>query len=132
VKSQNRANIEPFYANIPPCGKTSEILLDNSGNDAHGNAPIFVDVRHSKADIILFSRHPTIITGMGNRVNTIGETDVDDAFMHVGDLAGILALDAAFFEIVVAVVLSDTLFTSALMEISSRPLRLTLRMRTRI
>lgn len=75
----------------------SQILPDDSGNDPHSHAPFFINPGDSKAHIILFAGSPVVIAGVGHSVHAVGQPDIDHAFMYVRDLAGILALDAAFF-----------------------------------
>ena len=37
---------------------------------------------------------------MGYRIDAVGEPDIDHAFMNIGDLSGVLALDAALLQVV--------------------------------
>lgn len=89
-----------------------QILPDDPCNDPHGHAPFFIQTCHGKAHIILLAGSPVVIAGVGHRIDTVGEPDIDHAFMHVCDLAGIFALDAAFFQVVVAGVLGYALDVS--------------------
>ena len=75
-------------------------MFDDPGDDAKGNALLRVDVSHDKTDIIFLPRHAPVQAGVGDGVDAVGQADKDNTFVDVGHLAGVLALDAAFFEIV--------------------------------
>lgn len=90
----------------------SQILPDNPGNDPHSHAPFFINPGDGKAHIILLAGSPVVIAGVGHSVHAVGQPDIDHAFMYVRDLAGILALDAAFFQVVMAGVLGHALDVS--------------------
>ena len=76
---------------------TLEVLPDDAGNDAQCHAAFFIQTGHSKADIILFTGSAVIEAGVGHCIDTIGETNVDHALVHICYFAGIFALDAALF-----------------------------------
>lgn len=86
-----------------------EILFDDTGNDPHCHAALLVNVGDCKADVILFSRHTPVIAGVGHGIDAIGQTDINNAFVDVGDFSRIFALDTAFLEIVAVGVFGDTL-----------------------
>lgn len=83
----------------------SQILPDDPGYDSNCHAPLFINPGDGKAHIILLAGSPVIIAGVGHSVHAVGQPDIDHAFMYIRDLAGILALDAAFFQIVMVGVL---------------------------
>ena len=76
----------------------SQILPDDPGNDPHGHAPFFINPGDGKAHIILLAGSPVVVAGVGHSVHAVGQPDIDHALMYIRDLAGILALDAAFFQ----------------------------------
>ena len=86
-----------------------QILLNNSRNDTYGHASFFIQLRNSKADIILFAGCAVVEAGVGYRIDAVGKADVDHTLIHVSDLAGVFALDTAFLQIVMAGVLGDAL-----------------------
>ena len=75
------------------------MLLDNSGDDPQRNAVFLIQMGNGKADIIFFPGHSPVITGMGNRVDTVVEPDEHNAVPHIGHSAGIFALQDAFIQI---------------------------------
>ena len=86
---------------------TLEVLPNDACNDAQCHAAFFIQTGHSKADIILFTGHTEIKAGMGNGIYTVGEADIHNSFVDICYLTGIFALDAAFSQIIPAVVLGD-------------------------
>ena len=74
-----------------------QILPDDPGNDPHGHAPFFINPGDGKAHIILLAGSPVVIAGVGHSIHAVRQADIDHALMYIRDLAGILALDAAFF-----------------------------------
>ena len=85
--------------------KLLQILPDDPGNDPHSHAPFFINPGDSKAHIILLAGSPVVVAGVGHSIHAVRQADIDHAFMYIRDLAGILALDAAFFQIVMVGVL---------------------------
>lgn len=75
------------------------MLLDNTGDDAHRHAAFFINVGDGKGHIILLSGHSPVEAGMGNRICSVVQSDIYNAFMHIGNLAGIFALDTALLQI---------------------------------
>ncbi len=65
-----------------------------------GHAPLHIQTGDGKGHIILLSGHPVVVAGVGYRIDAIGEPDIDHAFMNIGDLSGVLALDAALLQVV--------------------------------
>lgn len=71
------------------------MLLDNAGDDSHGDAVLFIQMCYGKAHVV-FSRGPApVITGMRNGVGSVGKTDIHDAFMDMGNCSGIFTLNTA-------------------------------------
>ena len=87
----------------------SQILPDDPGNNPHSHAPFFINPGDGKAHIILLAGSPVVVAGVGHSVHAVGQPDIDHAFMYIRDLAGILALDTAFFQVVMAGVLGHAL-----------------------
>ena len=87
----------------------SEILADNSGDNSDRYPTLFVNSRHRKAHIILFSGHPLVIAGVSHCIHPIGKPDINDTFMNVRNLTCILTLNPAFFQIFAVVILGHTL-----------------------
>lgn len=85
--------------------KLLQILPDDPGYDSNCHAPLFINPGDGKAHIIFLAGSPVIIAGVGHSVHAVGQPDIDHAFMYIRNLAGILALDAAFFQIVMVGVL---------------------------
>ena len=77
-----------------------QVLPDDPRDDAHGHAPLHIQAGDGKRHIILLSGHPVVIAGMSHRIDAVGEPDIDHAFMNIGDLSCILALDAALLQVV--------------------------------
>ena len=67
------------------------------GNDPHSHAPFFVNPGDGKAHIILLAGSPVVVAGVGHSIHAVRQADIDHALMYIRDLAGMLALDAAFF-----------------------------------
>ena len=76
-----------------------QILPDDPRDDAHGHAPLHIQADGGKGHTILLSGHPVVVAGVGYRIDAIGEPDIDHAFMNIGDLSGVLALDAALLQV---------------------------------
>ena len=76
-----------------------QVLPDDARDDAHGHAPLHIQAGDGKGHIILLSGHPVVVAGVGYRIDAIGEPDIDHAFMNIGDLSGVLALDAALLQV---------------------------------
>ena len=79
---------------------TLQVLPDDPRDDAHGYATLHVQAGDGKGHIILFPGHPVVIAGVGHRIDAVGKPDIDDALVDIGDLAGVLALDAALLQVV--------------------------------
>ena len=77
-----------------------QVLPDDPRDDAHGYATLHVQAGDGKGHIILFPGHPVVIAGVGHRIDAVGKSDIDDALVDIGDLAGVLALDAALLQVV--------------------------------
>ena len=57
-----------------------DMLLDNAGDDSHGDAVLFIQMCYGKAHVV-FSRGPApVITGMRNGVGSVGKTDMNQSF----------------------------------------------------
>ena len=89
----------------------SQILPDDPGNNPHSHAPFFINPGDGKAHIILLAGSSVVVAGVGHSVHSVRQADIDHALMYIRDLAGILALDKAFFQIVMAGVLESIPFT---------------------
>ena len=76
-----------------------QVLPDDPRDDAHGHAPLHIQADGGKGHTILLSGHPVVVAGVGYRIDAIGEPDIDHAFMNIGDLSGVLALDAALLQV---------------------------------
>lgn len=76
-----------------------QILFDDSGDDADGDAAFLIQTGNGKADVVFFSGHSPVIAGVGNRVDTVVEPDEHNAVAHIGHSAGIFALQDAFIQI---------------------------------
>ena len=76
-----------------------QILFDDSGDDADGDAAFLIQTGNGKADVVFFSGHSPVIAGVGNRVDTVVEPDEHNAVPHIGHSAGIFALQDAFIQI---------------------------------
>lgn len=77
-----------------------QVLPDDPRDDANGHASLHIQAGDGKGHIILLSGHPVVVAGVGYRIDAIGEPDIDHAFMNIGDLSGVLALDAALLQVV--------------------------------
>ena len=77
-----------------------QVLTDDSGNNTYGHTPLHIQTGDGKRYIVLFAGHPVVIAGMGYRIDTIGETHIDNALVDICDTAGILALDTALLQVV--------------------------------
>ena len=77
-----------------------QVLPDNPPDDANGHAPLHIQADDGKGHTILLSGHPVVVAGVGYRIDAVGKPDIDHAFMNIGDLSGILALDAALLQVV--------------------------------
>lgn len=77
-------------------------LLDDAGDDAEGNVPFLINMRHHKGYLILFPDCPAVIAGVGNGIDTDGEPDKDGAFMDVFHSSGVFSLNLTFFHILFA------------------------------
>ena len=76
-----------------------QVLPDDPRDDAHGHATLHIQTGDGKGHIILLSGHPVVVAGVGYSIDTVGEPDIDYAFMNIGDLSGVLALDAALLQV---------------------------------
>ena len=76
-----------------------QVLPDDPRDDAHGHAPLHIQADGGKGHTILLSGHPVVVAGVGYSIDTVGEPDIDYAFMNIGDLSGVLALDAALLQV---------------------------------
>lgn len=76
-----------------------QILFDDSGDDADGNAAFLVQTGDGKADSVLFSGHSPVIAGVGNCVDAVIKTDEHNAVAHIGHSAGIFALQNTLIQI---------------------------------
>lgn len=86
------------------CSDRSDMLLDDSGDDPCGDAAFFVQMGNNEADVILSPGPASVIAGVGDGVGTVAESDIHNAFIDMGDLSCVLALDTAFAEIIIPVV----------------------------
>ncbi len=86
-----------------------QILPYDPRNNPHSHAPFLVNLCHGKAHVILFPRCPVIVAGMGHRIDTVGQADIYHALIHVCHPSGILALDAALFQVLMVCVLGHAL-----------------------
>ena len=77
-----------------------QVLPDDPRDDAHGNTSFHVQAGDGKGHIILFPGHPVVVAGVGHRIDAVGKPDIDDTLVDIGDLAGVLALDAALLQVV--------------------------------
>ena len=76
-----------------------QILFDDSGDDADGDAAFLIQTGNGKADVVFFSGHSPVIAGVGNRVDTVVEPDEHNAVPHIGHSAGVFALQDTFIQI---------------------------------
>ena len=77
-----------------------QILPDDPCDNPHGHAAIHIQAGNGKGHIILLPRHPVVIAGVRHRIDAVSKPDIDDALMHIGDRAGVFALDAALLQVV--------------------------------
>ena len=84
-----------------------DILTDNAGDDAHGNAALLVQLRYHKTDIILFPGRAAVIAGVSHSIDPVRKPHIDDAFMYIGDAAGVFALHTATLQGFAAGILGD-------------------------
>lgn len=76
-----------------------QTLPNDPGNDPYSHAPFFINLGDGKAHIILLVGSPIVVAGVGHSVYAVRQPDINHA--------GIYALDAAFFQIVMVGVLGD-------------------------
>mgnify|MGYP000644741074 CR=1 FL=1 len=107
-------------------------LLDDAGDDAEGNVPFLINMRHHKGYLILFPDCPAVIAGVGNGIDTDGEPDKDGAFMDVFHSSGVVFPESYSFFMFSLLVLPSTLLTSAWTMTCSGESARTSRMRTRM
>ena len=79
-----------------------DILLDNPRNQPNCHIPVCINPRHHEADIIFLAGHPVVIAAVGNGVDADVEADEYGALVDVRDGSGILALDLALAQVVLA------------------------------
>lgn len=78
------------------------ILLNDSRNQPHCHVPVCINPRDHETDIILLAGHPVVIAAVGDCVDTDVETDEDSAFVDVRDRPGVLALNLALAQVLLA------------------------------
>ena len=54
-----------------------QVLPDDPRDDAHGHAPLHIQAGDGKGHIILLSRHPVVVAGVGYRIDAVGEPDIE-------------------------------------------------------
>lgn len=91
----------------------SDILPNNPRNQPYRHIPLFIDPCDHKTDIILFPRHPAVITAMGDSVDANLEPDENSALVDVRDRSGIFALDLALAEVGLAGIAIHALYIRA-------------------
>lgn len=79
-----------------------DILLDNPRNQPHCHVPVCINPRYHETDIILLAGHPVVIAAVGDCVDADVEADEDSAFVDVRDRPGVLALNLAFTQVLLA------------------------------
>ena len=79
-----------------------DILFNNPRNQPHCHVPVCINPRHHKTDIILLAGHPVVIAAVGDCVDADVEADEDSAFVDVRDRPGVLALNLAFTQVLLA------------------------------
>lgn len=90
-----------------------QVLPDDSGNDSDGNTAFFIQACYNKGNIVLFSGHPVIQTGVGNCVDAVGKPNKNHALVDVGHFSRIFALDPAFLQIFLGGIRCQTLYIDA-------------------
>ena len=76
-------------------------MFDDAGDDADGDALLFIDPRHRETDVIFFSGVTHIVAGMGDGIDAVVEPDENHAVAYIGHTADIPALGQAVFQVVV-------------------------------